>query len=132
MAYDPIIKIHADKTDQGYFVNTNSDLVAMIPPNPGRILDVGCASGRLGEDIIKAKSPLEYVGIEIVPGVAEIARARLSRVLIGNAESILPALESESFDWVIMADLLEHTVDPWSVMNEVTRTLKIDGFLLLS
>ncbi len=132
MPDDEIIKIHGSKTDSTYFSNTNADLVALIPFNPGRILDLGCASGKLGEDIIKATSPKEYVGIEIVPEIAEVARTRLSKVLIGNAESILPTIDSGSFDWIIMADILEHTVDPWSVMSEVSRIIKPHGMLLMS
>jgi 2-polyprenyl-3-methyl-5-hydroxy-6-metoxy-1,4-benzoquinol methylase len=132
MPDNEIIKIHSLKTDSTYFHNTNADLVALIPSNPGRILDIGCASGKLGEDIIKATAPKEYIGIEIVPEIAETARTRLSKVLIGNAESILPTIESESFDWIIMADILEHTVDPWSAISEVSRILKPQGMLLIS
>lgn len=132
MTDDKIIKIHGSKTDSTYFSNTNADLVALIPPNPGRILDLGCASGKLGEDIIKATSPKEYIGIEIVPGIAEIARIRLSKVLVGNVESILPKIDTGSFDWIIMADILEHTVDPWSVISEVSRIIKPHGMLLMS
>jgi len=132
MPDNEIIKIHRSKTDSSYFFNTNADLIALIPPNPGRILDIGCASGKLGEEIIKAKSPQEYIGIEIVPEIAEIANIRLSKVLIGNAESILPTIDSESFDWVIMADVLEHTINPWSVITDVSRILKPHGTVLIS
>ncbi len=132
MPDDEIIKIHGSKTDSTYFSNTNADLVALIPSNPGRILDIGCASGKLGEDIIKATAPKEYIGIEIVPEIAEMAHTRLSKVLIGNAESILPKIDTGSFDWVIMADILEHTVDPWSLISEVSRIIKPHGMLLMS
>lgn len=132
MEADPILRIHAEKEDDSYFNLTNADLVALIPEHPGCILDVGCAAGRLGEDIIKAKHPDSYVGIELVPAIAQQARQRLTEVIEGNAEQILPTIDAETFDWVIMADILEHTIDPWRFMLEIRRILRPGGKLLVS
>ncbi|MBN8705614.1 MAG: class I SAM-dependent methyltransferase [Bacteroidetes bacterium] len=132
MSSDLIANIHKNKAHDTYFTLTNDDLVALFPNNPGRILDIGCAEGRLGEDIIKLKHPAEYIGIEIVPSIAEIAKTRLDDVLVGQAEEILETIETGSFNWVILADSLEHTIDPWTVIKEVSRILPSGGRLLVS
>jgi SAM-dependent methyltransferase len=41
-------------------------------------------------------------------------------------------LASESFDTVILSDVLEHVADPASVLMEISRVLKSDGVLLLN
>lgn len=129
---DSIEKIHHGKKAESYFENINMELLAHLPDNPGDILDVGCATGKLGEDIIQMKKPGSYVGIEVVPSIAEMAKKRLTRVYVGQAEDVLTRLKRDSFDWVIMADSLEHTIDPWTILEEVNRVLKKEGHLLIS
>ncbi len=129
---DSIEKLHQGKTAEGYFETINTDLVEKIPDHPGKILDIGCAAGKLGEDIIKIKHPETYEGIEVVRSVAEMARKYLDEVYVGQAEEWLPQLSTASYDWVIMADSLEHTVDPWDILREVNRILKNDGHVLVS
>jgi SAM-dependent methyltransferase len=56
----------------------------------GSFLDVGCASGQLLESVV-AWSPhrIEPFGLELAPGLAELARRRLprwaDRIVVGNA-----------------------------------------------
>jgi 2-polyprenyl-3-methyl-5-hydroxy-6-metoxy-1,4-benzoquinol methylase len=129
---DSIEKIHYRKKAESYFANINMELLTCLPDTPGNILDIGCATGKLGEDIMQMKNPGSYVGIEVVPSIAEIAKKRLTKVYVGRAEEVLTRLKSNSFDWVIMADSLEHTIDPWSILEQVNRVLNKDGHLLIS
>ncbi len=129
---DSIEKIHYKKETEGYFENINSTLIDQLPENPGDILDVGCATGKLGEDIIQIKNPRSYIGIEVVSAVAEEAKKRLTNVYVGQAEEWMPKLKSRSFDWVVLADSLEHTVNPWAILEEVNRVLKKEGHILIS
>ncbi len=129
---DSIEKIHENKATEGYFATINSDLVSQIPYQPGKILDVGCATGNLGQEVIDKKHPEIYEGIEVVPSIAKIAKKYLSKVYVGQAEEWLSKLKTGYYDWVILADSLEHTVDPWSILKEVNRILKEDGHIIVS
>jgi len=129
---DSIEKIHSKKKAEGYFEDVKMDLIAHIPKNLRNILDIGCAAGTLGEQIINIKNPDSYVGIEVVPSVAKVAEKRLTKVYVGQAEYWIPKLEKASFDFVILADSLEHTVDPWAVLSGVNRILRPDGQILIS
>lgn len=129
---DSIEKIHEGKTASEYFNIQNQEIIKQIPVNPGKILDVGCATGALGEHIVKEKKPDTYDGIEVVPDIALEAKKHLSNVFVGQAEHILPEIQDGKYDCVIMADSLEHTVDPWAVLKQVYRVLKKDGKLLIS
>ncbi|MBN2615064.1 MAG: class I SAM-dependent methyltransferase [Bacteroidales bacterium] len=129
---DSIEKIHEGKTASEYFTIQNQEIIKLIPKNPGKILDVGCATGALGEHILKTLKPEIYDGIEVVPDIAEKAKKRLSSVFVGQAEHILPEIPDGTYDCIIMADSLEHTVDPWTVLKQVYRVLSKEGKLLIS
>jgi SAM-dependent methyltransferase len=56
----------------------------------GSFLDVGCASGQLLESVVEwSPRRIEPFGIELAPGLAELARRRLpqwaDRIFVGNA-----------------------------------------------
>ena len=129
---DSIEKIHDKKISADYFSFYNKEIVRQLPDNPGPILDVGCATGTLGAQIIKQKGATVYEGIEVVPHIAEEAKKQLTKVHVGQAEDWLSRLPEAHYEWVIMADSLEHTVDPWFVLREVYRVLKADGKVLIS
>jgi ubiquinone/menaquinone biosynthesis C-methylase UbiE len=129
---DSIENIHQKKVAAEYFKFHNQQIVKLLPENPGRILDIGCATGVLGAHIIETKKPEFYEGIEVVAEIAKEAEKCLSKVYLGQAEQWLPKLPAEHYDWVIMADSLEHTVDPWSVLGQVYRVLKKEGNVLIS
>lgn len=120
------------KKAEGYFSIINAAIVQMIPECPGRILDIGCADGSLGERIISCKKPEAYIGVELIRSVADKAKTRLTDVYTGSADAILPALRDSTFDWIIMADSFEHMADPWKTTAELARILKPGGHLALS
>jgi hypothetical protein len=54
---------------------------------------------------------------------AGVGRARLDRVVAADADAFLREIQPESpFDCVIPADVLEHLVDPWTVVERVGDT----------
>ncbi len=82
-------------------------------PGTIRILDVGCADGRL-LDWYKASSAgdrLETHGIEMDAAAAEIARRRGHRVVTGRFE-VDTELEPASFDLILAGHVIEHVDDP--------------------
>jgi SAM-dependent methyltransferase len=132
MAYDSSFTRQGEGTPERYFSVVNSEIVRLIPERPGRILDVGCADGSLGEMIRLNKKPDAVVGIEPVEAVAARAKGKLDAVHVGEAGAVLPLIEGSSFDWIILADSLEHMADPWKTVSEIKRILKPAGRLALS
>ncbi len=132
MSLDSIVRLHQVKQFDEYFSSSNQAVAEKIPRHPGRILDIGCAEGALAEQVMREKQPEAYEGIEILPHVAEKAKTILNRVYVGSAEQVVPELPSQSYDWIILADSLEHMVDPWEMLRQVTRLLKPGGRLMLS
>lgn len=75
---------------------------------------------------------VEYAaGIEIVGAVAEQARSVFDDVIVGNIETVLIS-DARKFDVIIATDVLEHLVDPWGVVKNLSKFLKPDGLFLAS
>lgn len=97
----------------------------------GRLLDVGCASGLLGESLLELGYATEVVGIEIAPAVAKLAEDRLTQVIIGDAnqEGVLP---DGPFDGAILADVLEHQAEPDALLKRVVERLRPGSGVVIS
>ena len=100
-----------------------------MPPECRRVLDVGCGAGHLGR-LLKERGH-HVTGIELVPEVAAEAAKCLDAVVLVDVESELP-FHPASFDAVVLADVLEHLVDPWRVLREIVPLLAPHGVVVAS
>jgi GT2 family glycosyltransferase/glycosyltransferase involved in cell wall biosynthesis/ubiquinone/menaquinone biosynthesis C-methylase UbiE/TolA-binding protein len=114
-----------------YFRQERTDVEALIPKDVKRILDVGCGEGILGKRLIE-KGAVEVVGIEINPGACNIAERNLTKVINGDIEIMDLPLMDGSFDCIIFADILEHLIDPLSILIKLRRYLSDDGIVVAS
>jgi SAM-dependent methyltransferase len=104
----------------------NPDLLPFVPLDAAKVVEVGCAGGQLAREYRKTNPECEYVGIEIDPDYASVARTSCTRVVLGNIESIDDHVFGSLFPsscW-IFGDVLEHLYDPWSVLSRVRRSLE--------
>lgn len=112
---------------------THMLLLSEVPAG-SRVLDVGCASGYLGDYLIREKQ-CEVWGIEPDYASSEEARTHgYKAVMNRSVEEALrePALASERFDVVLIGDVLEHLVKPEQLLRELKPFLKSGGRLILS
>lgn len=129
-----MLEKHSLNGDQIYYTWIRDDLLSLLPDdiNIDKSLDVGCGAGNTSEYLKRKFDVRETVGIEVVPAVAAQAAARLDRVHnISVEDERLPFQENE-FDLVLFADVLEHLVDPWSVLQRFVRFVKPGGYILTS
>jgi len=117
--------------EDGYYSMGRTELLPLIPETAKRVLDVGCGEGILGEQILH-RGAEEVVGIEKVPSAARRASKRLSHIIEGDIENLVSRLERGAFDAVVCADVLEHLIDPWGVLQQLTRCLSQNGYLIAS
>jgi 2-polyprenyl-3-methyl-5-hydroxy-6-metoxy-1,4-benzoquinol methylase len=109
------------------------DIQALVPAAARKILDLGCASGGLGE-ALKARQGATVVGVELVEEYARDAEARLDRVIVADAEAFAagPAPPEAPFDCLIAADVLEHLSDPWAALRGAAAMLAPGGTAVVS
>lgn len=114
-----------------YYHNVRNDLFPLIPESAGTILEIGCAAGMTGKEL-KKRPGVFVAGVENDPSAAQLAREVLDDVVEGNIEEIDLPYSENSFDCILFADVLEHLVDPLSVLKKVRKYLKSDGTVVAS
>jgi SAM-dependent methyltransferase len=92
------------------------------------VLEAGCG---LGHNLELFAPDNTLVGIDGLPEAVAQARMRGLDVREGNLEAELP-LASDSIDWVLCLDVLEHLADPTRVLKEVHRILKVHGRVIIN
>lgn len=91
-------------------------------------LDMGCASGRMGEKLLETGKAIEMVGLECFEGAAAEA-AKTYKVHVGDVKMVFNY--ESCFDYVICGDILEHLKDPYDIVRQVFRWLKPGGSILV-
>ena len=119
-----------------YFEFARPELLALIPPDARRVLDLGCGAGALGA-ALKARQECEVWGLEVNPEAAQAASARLDKVLAWDAEQAAQMLTGPeevypAFDCILLGDVLEHLKDPAAVLRWVRGLLDPNGALIIS
>lgn len=95
-------------------------------PKGARVLDVGCDTGRFGERLIVERA-CRVDGIEPDPRAAQEAASRLDTVYCRKVEACDSFRELAGYDAVLFLDVLEHLVDPWSVLDGAISILEPGG-----
>ena len=95
--------------------------------SPKRVLDLGCSDGRLGELLRLAGHTVVGVDVQKHDAVAE----RLDGFIEADLNKGLPPID-ERFDVVVGADVLEHLVDPATLLAGLPDVLAPGGVVLVS
>ncbi len=114
-----------------YYAQARRNVADMVPHSARRVLDVGCGHGMTG-GLLRSERGIEVCGIEIHRDVAAVAAMHLDQVAVGDLEmEDIPFPESH-FDCIILADVLEHLVDPWKALRKISRHLAPGGTFVAS
>jgi ubiquinone/menaquinone biosynthesis C-methylase UbiE len=100
----------------------------------GRILEVGCGAGAGLNFLSRLEPGARFVGLDLSGPTIEIAAARLARgsqlrFVQGDAERL--PFADEEFDCVICVESAHNYPDLQKFLAEVSRVLKVGGFLSL-
>jgi len=102
---------------------------AMLPPEGGRIFDVGAGDCRHFREL--ARNPgIAFAGVEIHPGLAARAREQGYDVEAGTLEEMDLARHEGRYHVVSMNHVLEHVLDPVEVLRRVGRLLVPGGHVV--
>lgn len=111
---------------------THALLVAEVPAN-SRVLEIGSATGYMGEYLIKEKE-CKVWGVEPVVKWRDIAAKRgYEEVSSLSDEAYLKTLPAgTAFDCILLADVLEHMPDPEKTLTALRQYCAPDGRLIIS
>jgi ubiquinone/menaquinone biosynthesis C-methylase UbiE len=90
----------------------------------GKILDIGCGWGR---ELVRLKNA---VGVDVCLPFLRTARNYVKNDVILADANYLPFKEN-TFDFVVMSEVIEHLANPMKVLSEIKRVLKCKGKSLI-
>jgi SAM-dependent methyltransferase len=90
---------------------------------PAQVLDIGCGSGRIIQDLPDA------IGLDILLPKLRFLRDHHRRLVQGTVFAL--PFPAERFDTVICSEVLEHIAATPQVFHELTRVLRPGGTLIL-
>lgn len=116
----------------GYYDKIRHEVLRAVPTDAQRILEIGCGAG-VTLEFLKDQGYCDWAGgVEFEPEIAEQAQARLDHVWTGDIERMDLDIPEGSLDVILCLDVLEHLVDPWSVVRRLDGLLKPGGCIVAS
>jgi len=110
------------------------DVRPFIPRDARSALDVGCGPGGFGSTLRSVLGPdARLVAVEAVASQAAAARERhgYDEVVEGYFPEALGGRD-ERFDLICFNDVLEHVIDPWSLLRATREWVAPGGHVLAS
>lgn len=109
------------KTKNWYYYDNLKKLYRELIPDNKKVLDIGCGTG----DILASVNPQHGLGIDASQEMVRVAQKKYSdnknlEFKWGVAENLADDLSAQNFDYIFMADLIEH-------LENVPKTIKKIG-----
>jgi glycosyltransferase involved in cell wall biosynthesis len=101
------------------FPSTHSITAEMVPVG-AKVADLGCAGGYMGV-ALKERKQCHVAGADIFPLGEGI---QLSEFHVQNLNEGLPDLRWETFDYVLLLDVIEHLADPEAFVTALRSRLR--------
>lgn len=94
-----------------------------------KILDLGCGTGE-SLDYFKKKNPdIEWIGLDIAKS-PEVGKRTRKDIKFYNFDGINIPFKNNYFDLIFCKQVLEHVQEPSSLLKEICRVLKPEGFFI--
>lgn len=97
------------------------------------IVEVGCGAGHVLKEITHKINTKNLIGIDILEDWLNQAKEKLGdkvKLIKGFAEKL--PFNDNSIDYLVCSEVLEHVIDPIVVLNEIKRTVKENGLIVIS
>ena len=116
-----------------FYLSNKSVVQHLNPKVNSYILDVGCGTGILLQQLLRLDRNLYLYGIDISPEMVKISKKKFDKQpveIIEGSASKLPYKDC-SFDYVCCATSFHHYPTPEKSLEEIFRVLKPGGKLVL-
>ena len=96
------------------------DLIANLVENNSKVIDIGCGNGELLNFLSKNKNS-KIQGLEINQKKVNKCVSKGLSVIQGDADKDLGLYPEKSFDYVILSQTIQATLEPEKILTELTR-----------
>lgn len=93
----------------------------------GKLLDIGCGTMPYKEELLETIN--EYIGLDY-PKTKRMYPGAPKPDILGDAKNL--PFDSDTFNTVLMLQVLEHIDSPGLAIKEASRVLKTEGILIIS
>lgn len=101
------------------------ELIDLMRESDRKILDVGCGAG--GNARLMKKCGKSVYGITLSEAEAKVVAPIVDQVVVGNIETMQLDYPAEFFDGIVLSHVLEHLLDPLSVLIRLKKILRPGG-----
>jgi methionine biosynthesis protein MetW len=98
-------------------------------PNNSEILDLGCGDGNVSQLYLQKG---KVTGVDISETALKISQKRGIKTVNHNLNELPLPFRKESFDVIILTDVLEHLFDPYKMIIECKRIVKKNGKIIIT
>jgi SAM-dependent methyltransferase len=120
-------KLH-EESSRTHFIDvwTRRAILARLGPLPlaPTVIDIGCSTGYLLEDLRRAIPDVSLIGVDLVAAGLRKAHANVPEAVLFQADVCALPLEDASVDAAVSANLLEHVPDDERALAEILRILR--------
>lgn len=125
-----MVKSYLDK-DNDYFSIVREDIISFIGNERNLdVLEIGAGTGETLLELKKRGVASRISGFDIVD--INSNKEKFDLFMIGNIENIESPFDRKVFDAIILADVLEHLVDPEQTIRKLIPCLKQGGSFYIS
>ena len=96
------------------------DLIANLVEDNSKVIDIGCGNGELLNFLSKNKNS-KIQGLEINQKKVNKCVSKGLSVIQGDADKDLGLYPEKSFDYVILSQTIQPTLEPKKILTELTR-----------
>ncbi len=125
----PLSPLEGSKPDS-YFTQDRSEFLDWIGGRSRSVLDIGCGAGS-SASWYRGRGAETLVGVELDPVTGGLAQKLFDVVYVEPVESALARIEGQ-FDLIVCADVLEHLLDPWTIVRRLRGNAHPDTRLAVS
>lgn len=99
--------------------------------NPKSILDVGCASGRMANEVSKIFPRSQITAVDVYKSAIDYGKRTYPHIKFKRADAHRLPFGNNTFDLVICYEVIEHLTDPARALKEIKRVIKKNGIALV-
>ncbi|MCB1614660.1 MAG: class I SAM-dependent methyltransferase [Pseudomonadales bacterium] len=114
-----------------YYGSDRAEILPFVPEGTETTLEFGCGLGDFSA-LVKKRFDTESWAVELHPEAAKTAAAKIDKVLNKDAIEALSELPDNKFDAIFFLDILEHLIDPYSLLSACNQKLSDNGVLISS
>lgn len=117
-----------EESSRSHFIDvwTRRAILARVGrlPDAATVIDVGCSTGYLLEDLRRAIPDASLIGVDLVAGGLRKAHENVPDAQLLQADACALPLQDASVDAAVSANLLEHVPDDGRALAEILRILR--------